>query len=56
MAANATTITISGYGFSATPSHDAVTFNDGAVGAITAATRHFAHSVVHSPSRTPWAA
>jgi uncharacterized protein YkvS len=37
LAANATTVTISGYGFSAIPSHDTVTFNDGAVGTITAA-------------------
>ena len=38
MAANAATITINGFGFSTTPSHDTVTFNDGAVGSVTAAT------------------
>jgi hypothetical protein len=35
---NATSITISGSGFSATPANDSVTFNLGAVGTVTAAT------------------
>ena len=38
LAANATTMTIDGFGFSATPANNTVTFNDGAVGAVTAST------------------
>src|SRR5581483_2748498 len=38
LAANATTIIINGYGFdSGTPGNNVVTFNDGAVGTVTAA-------------------
>ena len=35
LAANANTITISGFGFDATASHNTVAFNDGAVGSVT---------------------
>ena len=38
LAANAPTMTINGFGFSATPANNAVTFNDSAVGSVTAAT------------------
>src|SRR6185312_2824240 len=38
LAANATTITINGFGFDPTASNNSVVFNDGAVGTVTAAT------------------
>lgn len=38
VAANATTITIAGFGFDTTAANNRVTFNNGAVGAVTAAT------------------
>src|SRR6185437_12362189 len=38
LAANASTLTINGFGFDTTASNNAVTFNDGAVGSVTAAT------------------
>ncbi len=38
LAANAATITINGFGFDPIASHNTVAFNDGAVGAVTAAT------------------
>ncbi len=38
MAANATTITINGFGFDPTAANNTVTFNDGAVGTVTTAT------------------
>ncbi len=34
LAANATTVTINGFGFDGTASHNTVTFNDGAVGTV----------------------
>ncbi len=38
LAANATTITINGFGFDPTAGNNTVTFNDGAVGTVTTAT------------------
>ena len=38
LAANATSLTINGYGFDTTAGHNTVTFNDGAAGTVTAAT------------------
>jgi len=38
LAASATTITIHGFGFDPTAANNRVTFNDGAVGTVTAAT------------------
>ena len=38
LAANATMLTIDGFGFDATAGNNTVVFNDGAVGTVTAAT------------------
>jgi hypothetical protein len=38
LAANATTVTIRGFGFDPTAAHNTVVFNNGAVGTVTAAT------------------
>jgi hypothetical protein len=38
LAANATTLTINGFGFDPTPANNAVTFNGNTVGTVTAAT------------------
>jgi hypothetical protein len=38
LATSATTLTINGFGFNSTPANNTVTFNDGAVGTVTAAT------------------
>ncbi len=51
LAANAATITIDGVGFDTAAAHDSVTFNDGAVGSVTAATAT-ALTVTLSPDPT----
>ena len=55
LAANATTLTISGTGFDSTASHNTVVFNDGAIGtvAVSAATATSLDRDARRPTRRP---